>query len=139
LSVREAGSCAVVDAGLEPGQAGIDVELGKGIDVLLSCLICCLEIVSDVLKGLAKLGVVHVGRLKGAAFGVFALYKGLDRGAESMRSGMAIAMLVDRSIVGNTCDLGCSKEDREEQKTRCGMRLSGVRRAGRDTPAAALE
>jgi hypothetical protein len=104
----------------------------------LSCLICSLEIVSDVLKGLAKLGVVHVGRLKGAAFGVFALYKGLDRGAESMRSGMAIAMLVDRSIVGNTCDLGCSKEDREGQ-TRSSMRLSGVRRAGRDTPAAALE
>ncbi len=73
FSIRKTWSGAVVDAGLDSGQARINVELGKGIDVLLSCLVRCLEIVSDVLKGLSKLGVVHVGRLKGAAFGVFAL------------------------------------------------------------------
>lgn len=64
FSVGETRCGAVHNTGFQSGQTRIDVALGKCIDVLLRGLVGSLEVMADVLKGLAELRVVHVGRLK---------------------------------------------------------------------------
>jgi hypothetical protein len=61
FSIGETRRSALVEAGLDTREARIDIELGESVDVFLSSLVRCLEVVGDVVEGLTELGVVHLG------------------------------------------------------------------------------
>jgi len=65
FSIGKAWGRASVDGRLYSSQTRVDIALREGVNVLLSRLVRSLEIMGDVLQGLAEFGVVHLGTLKG--------------------------------------------------------------------------
>ena len=97
LSARETGRGTRGHARLDTYKTWIDIKLGEGIDVLLGRLVCSLEIVSDVVEGLAKFGIVHIEVFGQAARrsreGEVAQCVEIDQRAEAMRIDLTVAIL----------------------------------------------